>query len=133
MQRPARVVHPSYSALSPQRVRNGNAAMTSKRKPIHPGVMSLCLLLLALGAASVASATTREVAMHGPNGDGGGECSAPESTAPATARAATDPKATKPAKRAPATRIKPIVPVRGGDDDAAHAPRWHSFLPGMFR
>lgn len=112
--------------------------MTAKRKPIHPatlpkGMLSLCLLMLALGVASVASATTRDVAMHGPNGDGGGDCDTTEAATPATARAATDTRATKPAKRAPATRIKPIVPVRGGDDDAGHGPRWHSFLPGMFR
>lgn len=122
--------------------------MTAKRKPLHPavpsrsmlskgmlskGMLSLCLLMLALGVASVASATTRDVAMHGPNGDGGGDCNTTEATTPATAREATDTSATKPAKRAPATRIKPIVPVRGGDVDAGHGPRWHSFLPGMFR
>ena len=30
-----------------------------------------------------------------------------------------------------ATKTPPMV--RGDDDDAGHTPRWHSFLPGMFR
>ena len=51
-----------------------------------------------------------------------------------TAAQAADSKAAKPAKKAPVTRIKQIVPARsGGDDNSTHAPRWHSFLPGMFR
>ena len=65
----------------------------------------LCLLLLCL--SSVASA--RDVRMHGANGDGG---ACPDATATPVIPAATT--ATKP----------PSTP---------YMPRWHSFLPGMFR
>jgi len=100
--------------------------------PLLP--LTLLSVLLALGTLSAAAAaTTREVALHGPNGDGGGECDTADAPA-TTAVVAADSKAAKPPKKAPpATRIKPIVPVRSGGDDGVHAPRWHSFLPGMFR
>ncbi|MFC7302564.1 hypothetical protein [Cognatiluteimonas weifangensis] len=84
-----------------------------------------CLLLLSAGAM----ATGRDVRLHGPNGDGG---SCPDATpAPAT-------PADKPAAPAAASRngkIKPVITVRGSgsDDGSSHTPRWHSFLPGMFR
>lgn len=105
-------------------------------------LLPLCLapLLLALCVASAAAAaSTREVAMHGPNGDGGGDvgsdCAAADAVPAATAAATSDRRAGKPAKKAPpATRVRSIVPVRsGGDEGGAHGPRWHSFLPGMFR
>jgi hypothetical protein len=108
--------------------------MSTKRK-LHVVLLPLCLAWMVASAA--AAAGTRDVRLHGPNGDGGGECNAAadaEIAAPATAAEAADSKATKPARKAPATKIKPIVPVvRGGDDPGLHAPRWHSFLPGMFR
>ncbi|HVR81578.1 MAG TPA: hypothetical protein VHF02_05805 [Luteimonas sp.] len=80
------------------------------------------LMLLLCGASSIAIA--RDVQMHGANGDGGSEA-CPE-TIPA------------PAKRvAPAVshgKVKAPASLRGGSDDVgSHAPRWHSFLPGMFR
>jgi hypothetical protein len=85
--------------------------------------LALCLLLLAL--SPVASA--RDVRMHGPNGDGGA-CNDPPAT-PVIAPA--------PAKHLPVAlhgKVKTPPLFRGGDDDSsAHAPRWHSFLPGMFR
>jgi hypothetical protein len=84
----------------------------------------LCLLLLSAGSMAGA----REVRLHGPNGDGG----CPDAATPATAAA--------PTKAATSTtthtdKIKPVITVRGGGDDngVSHAPRWHSFLPGMFR
>jgi hypothetical protein len=104
-----------------------------------PALLALCLLF----AASAAAAGTREPRMHGPGGDGG-ECTATDATpadtdatADAPAGTATRPSAAtapKPVVSAPA-RIKPVVTVRGGGDDtgSVHAPRWHSFLPGMFR
>jgi hypothetical protein len=100
---------------------------------------SLAALCLSCAMASAAvAAGTRDMPLHGPNGDGGSNeaCAATDAApTPATAAQAADAKATKPpAKAPPATRIKAIVPVRsGGDDSSLHAPRWHSFLPGMFR
>jgi hypothetical protein len=87
----------------------------------------LCLLLLSV--SSIASA--RDVRLHGANGDGG---ACPDAT-PAPAAPAT----TTAAKPAPTTvgRGKTKAPIlfrAGGDDDVGpHTPRWHSFLPGMFR
>lgn len=85
----------------------------------------LCLLLLC--APSMVNA--REVRMHGANGDGG---ACPEATA---AAAVTTTSATRHAPSA-VNRGKTKVPTffRGGDEDTgSHTPRWHSFLPGMFR
>jgi hypothetical protein len=98
-----------------------------------PALLALCLLF----AASAATAGNREPRMHGPGGDGG-ECTETDAgAAPDAAPAATTkPAAATAAKPAAAPgRIKPVVTVRGGGDDSSsvHAPRWHSFLPGMFR
>lgn len=84
-----------------------------------------CLMLLC--ASSLASA--RDVHMAGANGDGG---AAPDVTA------LQMPTASAPAHRPASTslhgKVKAPTPFRGGDDDQGpHAPRWHSFLPGMFR
>ena len=102
-----------------------------------PALLALCLLF----AASAAAAGTREPRMHGPGGDGG-ECTATDAaatdaTADAPAATSAKPSASpKPVASTPA-RIKPVVTVRGGgggdDTGSVHAPRWHSFLPGMFR
>jgi hypothetical protein len=85
-----------------------------------------CLLLLCI--SSIVSA--RDVRLHGANGDGG--------ACPDAARASVLPETTSPAKPAPTTvRGKAKAPIlfrAGGDDDIGpHTPRWHSFLPGMFR
>ena len=82
------------------------------------------LLLLACFAASA-----RDVRMHGPNGDGG---TCPDAVAAPSIIPIT-----------PATRHAPVMnhgkakapsPFRGSDDDGVpRMPRWHSFLPGMFR
>ena len=90
--------------------------------------LASCLLLLCLAAGAQA----RDIRMHGPNGDGGGSCSDESSTPLANLL---------PAKAAPAAPLhragKPKAPtaLRSGGDDSTgmHAPRWHSFLPGMFR
>jgi len=90
--------------------------------------LASCLLLLCI----CAGANARDIRMHGPNGDGGGSC-ADESATPLADLAPV-------AKAAPATLPrsgKPKAPtaLRSGGDDSTgmHAPRWHSFLPGMFR
>lgn len=93
-------------------------------------VRRILLPCLLLGAVGSAAAGARDVRMHGPNGDGGG-CT--DTTQPATpAHAATTKPATTTTSHA--GKVKPVIGVRGGGDDGgSHAPRWHSFLPGMFR
>lgn len=97
-----------------------------KPKVIRP----VLLLGLLLGAVGSAAAVNSDVRMHGANGDGGG-CADAATPAAVPAQATT----TKPATTTNhASKIKPVIGVRGGGDDGgSHAPRWHSFLPGMFR
>lgn len=85
---------------------------------------ALCLLLLCVSSM----VNARDVRMHGANGDGGA-CAEP-AAAPVVTSASM-------ARHAPAVnRGKTKAPTlfRGGDDEIGpHTPRWHSFLPGMFR
>lgn len=95
-------------------------------------VLRLLLAALLLGAVGTAAAVTRDVRMHGPNGEGGGSCPDATTTAP-TSTAPTKPSSTTATQ---GSKTKPVISVRGstgGDDGSSHAPRWHSFLPGMFR
>jgi hypothetical protein len=86
----------------------------------------LCLLLLCI--SSVVSA--RDVRMHGANGDGGACPDATPAPAVPATTATTKPGTTTSARG----KAKAPIPFRGGDDDIGpHTPRWHSFLPGMFR
>jgi hypothetical protein len=84
------------------------------------------LLVLLLCCASSLS-LARDVQLHGANGEGGSEVCPEQAAPPATIKRA-----------APASRGKAKAPASlrggGGDDDVGpHTPRWHSFLPGMFR
>jgi hypothetical protein len=99
--------------------------MSAPRNTQGSRYLLLCLLLLS--ASSMAGA--REVRLHGPNGDGG----CPDTATPATAAAAPPKDATPSTTHA--DKIKPLNNVSGGGDDNgfSHAPRWDSFLPGMFR
>ncbi len=84
----------------------------------------VCLLLLCASSMVMA----REVRLHGAN-SGGGECPDVVAAEPDAPRAIDN-------KRAPAaTRSKATAPIsfRGNDDTGARTPRWHRFLPGMFR
>lgn len=95
-------------------------------------VIRLLLACLLLGAASTTAAVTRDVRMHGPNGDGGGSCPDATATPPITAAPAKASSTTT----AQGSKAKPVISAHGsggGDDGSSHAPRWHSFLPGMFR
>jgi hypothetical protein len=88
----------------------------------------LCLALCCASAAVGA----REIRLLTANGEGG---SCPEITAAvaeADARAAGTPR--PPAATAHARAAKPTT-LRGDSDGNGRAqpPRWHSFLPGMFR
>ena len=95
--------------------------------------MSRSLLCLMLLCASTAVAA-RDIRMQGSNGDGGHCPEIAAAVADAEAKsskprtpARTTTRAAKPAKVAPSVR---------GDSDGggrSQAPRWHSFLPGMFR
>lgn len=83
--------------------------------------LALCLLL----TFASYSAGARDVRQAGANGDGG-VCpeelpASVDETAPASAGS----------KRAPAVKSAPAA--RGGDNQSTRPPRWHSFLPGMFR
>jgi hypothetical protein len=94
---------------------------------------SILFLLLLCASASVAAHGAR---MDGPSGENG-HCpdtsnTVVENDTPPPAKPVhvthTVPKPVKPAKTAPA--------VRSGDSDGStriQPPRWHSFLPGMFR
>lgn len=88
--------------------------------------LSLAMLLICLCAGVSAG----EVRMQSPNGETG--------TCPEVEAAATAP-APKAAARTPATARKPAskpATTQGGGGEATvrgQGPRWHSFLPGMFR
>lgn len=83
------------------------------------------LLLAASLFALSAGASARDVRMHGPNGDGGSCPDATEETdAPVPAPKRTQAGARDKAKSAPMMRSA---------GDSTTRPRWHSFLPGMFR
>ena len=91
--------------------------------------IAFCLLLLCASTSVAARAP-----MHGSNDDNSG---CPEIAA---AVAASDTRNTKAraAAPAPAASRKTSKPAaRGGGDSEGsprlQAPRWHSFLPGMFR
>jgi hypothetical protein len=90
------------------------------------------IALLLIGACAMASA--RDVQMHGANGDGG---SCPEISA---AKAKAEDKSALPESiertpaMAPAGRGTPATTREStGSGNRMQAPRWHSFLPGMFR
>jgi len=82
------------------------------------------LVLLLCCSSSISLA--RDVQMHGANGDGGSEACPDQAVPAATPRRTPVPRTGK---------AKTPASLRGGDsvDAGVRAPRWHSFLPGMFR
>ncbi|HVI60409.1 MAG TPA: hypothetical protein VM619_16265 [Luteimonas sp.] len=92
----------------------------------------LCLLLLCASFQLMA----REVRMASADGDGGGTCQDDAMARDGDAVAAAAPAA-KPARHVvKPVKAKPPVAGRGGGGDNLgdiRPPRWHSFLPGMFR
>lgn len=82
-------------------------------------------LLIVVLMASAGTAMAREVRLSGPGGE---SC---------TDSVKGDKDAAEPAKRKSApvreTRIKPSVHSDAGAVGRLQSPRWHSFLPGMFR
>jgi len=85
--------------------------------------LSLCFLLLCASTTVLA----RDIRMQSANGEEGTCPAAEEAEVQNNARVVT------PRAAAPATRVKKPASVRGGDNTRTHGPRWHSFLPGMFR
>lgn len=84
--------------------------------------LCLCFLLLCASATVLA----RDLRLQTANGEEGACPSAEAEThgdakSPAARAAVPDSKARKPAS------------VRGSDNPRSQGPRWHSFLPGMFR
>ncbi len=91
-------------------------------------VMSLRALLVLTLLSLALPAEAREARMGGPGGDGSA-CSTDYASSAGPdvdpVRAARRPESDKPAI--------PRGTGTGADADASRPPRWHSFLPGMFR
>lgn len=89
--------------------------------------ITFCLLLLCM----CTTVGAREMRLQGDDSNGG---SCPEIAA-AVAEAEGKTSATKPRAATPAaSRGKPAKSSGGrGETQRVQAPRWHSFLPGMFR
>ncbi len=83
--------------------------------------IALCLLI-ALTSAGVAA---RDVKMSSPNS---GSC--PDSLADKEEPARASVRKTPPARE---TKAKPTVANDAVGNGRLQSPRWHSFLPGMFR
>ncbi len=82
---------------------------------------SIFCILLICASTNVAA---RDIRMQSANGEEG-VCPTTEAEAPDDAKPVATPT--------PAKRVKQPTTVRGGDNNRTHGPRWHSFLPGMFR
>jgi len=103
--------------------------------------LALCFLLV-LASTSVSA---RDYRMAGPNGGGGsgtGSCSETTATddapdianaiADATKKPAAKPQVTATTQRKP-VKVTPAARAEADSASRLTAPRWHSFLPGMFR
>ena len=97
--------------------------MNAPRRPSH-----LSFLLPMLLFAVAMPAAGREVSKQGPNGNGG-SCPGVAAAVEVDAEVAT---AAKRGTAPPPSRTKAAPMMRSGDSDNDR-PRWHSFLPGMFR
>ena len=86
--------------------------------------IALCLILICLCTA----ASAREMRQGAGSDDG----SCPEIAA-AVAEAEANAPISKPRGAAPAARTKSSKSSGARDTQRVQAPRWHSFLPGMFR
>ena len=94
--------------------------MTAFRRSRNTALLVAVSTLFALSAA----AAPRDVRMQSPNGDGG---TCPDAVAEAESPAPQAPKRAATREKAKAT------PMMRSGGDASAKPRWHSFLPGMFR
>lgn len=89
----------------------------------------LCLILVCASFPLMA----RDARMMDANGAGGGSCQGHDDDV-RRETPAVRPAARKPSAQA-AKPAKPAATTHGGgaDFDDVRPPRWHSFLPGMFR
>lgn len=96
-------------------------------------MVRLFLALLLICACAAVSA--REVRLQTPNGETG-TCPEVEAAPAATATAKAAPAAAPARGAKPANKPANAATTQGGGGDAtvrSQGPRWHSFLPGMFR
>ncbi|TXH72308.1 MAG: hypothetical protein E6Q88_06410 [Lysobacteraceae bacterium] len=97
------------------------------RRRTHNAVLVLFLLTISIGPVMA-----RAAPLHSADGA--------DSVCP-SAHSAEDADQTEPGskpvavKRGPASpaKSKPVAPYRGDGSDSVRNPRWHRFLPGMFR
>jgi hypothetical protein len=120
MQRQASLPHPRYS---PQSV------AAPAKDPLMSLRLALCLLLVCASFPLMA----RDMRQMSANGDGGG-ASAPCADSAQHTEDSPSPKGdAKPARTSKPGKAR-ITTTRSGDAiGETHPPRWHSFLPGMFR
>ena len=83
----------------------------------------ICLCLLIVVASSTSAA--REIKLSSANS---GSC--PEESSIAREQSRATQRATPPAREA---KAKPSMHSDAGSSGRMQSPRWHSFLPGMFR
>ncbi|WP_242109051.1 hypothetical protein [Luteimonas aquatica] len=88
---------------------------------------AVCLLLFCISFPLMA----QEARRLGPNG--GGACMDMPAHTDEDHAPATPVVAAKPAPVRKVGKTKPVVPRENGDMGDVRPPRWHSFLPGMFR
>ena len=93
--------------------------------------LRLALIAAALCGGPALAADARHLAADGSSSCPESEVPATSSTVERTDEAEFDPTGAAPGPRAGKPRA-PLVAPRAGGSRAA-APRWHSFLPGMFR
>lgn len=86
-------------------------------------MLRICLCLLIMVVSSTVAA--REIKLSSANS---GSC--PESTSTARETSRATPRAPAPARE---MKAKPTVHGDAGTNGRMQSPRWHSFLPGMFR
>ncbi|MFC3551401.1 hypothetical protein ACFOLC_10305 [Lysobacter cavernae] len=86
-------------------------------------MLRICLCLLIVVASTTVAA--REIKLSSANG---GSCPDAVSLNKETVR--TAPRTTAPARE---VKAKPSVHSDAGSSGRMQSPRWHSFLPGMFR
>jgi hypothetical protein len=93
--------------------------------------MSIRLALTLLLLCASLPLAARDIRMMGANGDGGGSCQ--------DDAVAQDDDTVRPASAKPTTHVVKPVKAKPGERRASDSvgdirpPRWHSFLPGMFR
>ncbi len=105
----------------------GNRPVSFGPGPLEDAVMlRICLCLLIVVASTTVAA--REIKLSSPNGGSCPDAAAAMEREPAT-RTATRTSAPAPAVKS----SKPVLHSDATNSGRMQSPRWHSFLPGMFR